>query len=133
MTVDRFLYSYIAKEESYADGAIIIEQGVKGDWVYVILKGRAKVKKRTEKGMVTLYKLKEGDIFGEIAFLERGEKIRSASVIAAEGSVRVGILDSELLTKEYGKISPQLRDLLKTLIVKLKNSTDKVCSIMAAS
>jgi CRP-like cAMP-binding protein len=89
MTVEQFLYPYIAKEETYEDDAIIIEEGVKGDWVYVILKGRAQVKKRTEKGMVTLYKLKEGDIFGEIAFLERGEGIRSASVIAAEGSVCV--------------------------------------------
>jgi CRP-like cAMP-binding protein len=133
MLVDQFLYSYIASKETYEDGSIIIEEGMKGDWVYVILEGKVKVKKRTEKGMVTLAKLKEGDIFGEIVFLARGKGNRSASIIAADGLVCVGVLDSELLIKDYERISPQLRDLLKNLILKLRNSTDKVCSIIDAS
>ena len=45
MTIDGLLYGYVASEENYPDKAVIIEEGSKGDWVYVILKGSAKVKK----------------------------------------------------------------------------------------
>ena len=130
MTVDQFLHSYVASKEIYEDGAIIFDEGVKGDWVYVILKGKVKVKKRTGKKMVTLTKLKEGDIFGEIVFLERRKGDRSASIIAADGLVCVGVLDSELLIKDYERLSPQLRDLLQNLILKLRTSTNKLCSMI---
>ena len=124
--LEQFLNSYIASKEIYEEGDIIIGEGGKGDWVFVILEGKVKVKKRTGKGTVTLAKLKEGDFFGEIAFLARGEGERSASVIAADGLVCVGVLDSELLIKDYEGISPQLRDLLKNLIQKLRNSSDNL-------
>ena len=66
MTIDGLVYGYVASEETYQDKAVIIEEGSKGDWVYVILKGSAKVRKRTRKGAVTLDTLGEGDIFGDL-------------------------------------------------------------------
>ena len=133
MTVDQFLYAYVVDEQTYPDETIIVEEGSKGSWVYVILEGRTKVIKRTRKGTVTLGTLEEGAVFGEMAFLERGQGIRSASVIAADGPVRVGVLDSELLTRDYESLSPHLKKLLKALIVRLRRTSEKVCAIVVAS
>ena len=75
MTIDQFVYGYVANEETYSDKAGIIEEGGKGDWVYVILEGRAKVRRKTQKGVVTLDTFKEGDIFGEMVLLTTGQEL----------------------------------------------------------
>ena len=128
MTIDGLVYGYVASEETHPDKAVIIEEGSKGDWVYVILKGSVKVRKRTRKGVVTLDTFSEGDIFGEMVLLETGQELRSASVVAADGPVRLGVLDSERLVKDYGTLSPQLRALMRSLIRRLKETTDSLCN-----
>jgi CRP-like cAMP-binding protein len=132
MALEQFVYGYIASEESYEDKAVILEEGNKGDWVYVIIKGQAKVIKRTSRGMVTLQTLKEGEFFGEMALLEPGKWIRTATVIA-EGLVHVGVLDTERLIREYATVSPRLRALFKSMTMKLRETTEKAVEMVAAS
>jgi CRP-like cAMP-binding protein len=124
--------SYIVEETTHSDGEIIIEEGSRGSWIYVILEGSAKVKKRTPKGMVTIDALREGEVFGEMTFLEGGTSTRSASVIAADGQVRVGLLDTEKLINDYEAVPLELKTLIRSLMVKLRNTTSKVCSIIIA-
>ncbi|MBU2498216.1 MAG: cyclic nucleotide-binding domain-containing protein [Proteobacteria bacterium] len=114
---------------SYPRNAVIIEEGSQGDAVYLILQGHAKVKKRTSKGMVTIAELKEGDIFGEMALLGPTKGTRSASVIASDGPIRVGILDKERLVEHYEALSSELRELITFLTVKLQETTEKACSM----
>jgi CRP-like cAMP-binding protein len=132
MVADQFPYNYVVKEKTYPDGTVIIEEGSKGDWVYVVLEGHVKVKKRTSKGMLNLDTLEEGAVFGEIAFLEKGKSVRSASVIAADGPVRVGVLNSQLLAKDYEALSPHLKEVLRTLIIQVKEASEKLCAIVVA-
>ncbi|RLB28713.1 MAG: hypothetical protein DRG66_03155 [Deltaproteobacteria bacterium] len=128
MAVDSIIYGYIVKEEIVQPDFTIIEEGAKGDWVYVVLKGRVKVKKRTPKGTVTIDTLGEGAIIGEIPFLLKIHQLRTASVIA-EGVVKLGILDKERLEKEYELLSPQLKSLIRTLVLRLKETTKKASLI----
>ena len=132
MTIDKSVYGYVVDEETYPDKATIIEEGSRGNWAYVILEGRAKVKKRTSKGMVTVDTLEEGAIFGEMGFFEKRGWVRSASVVAADGAVRVGVLDSHRLVKDFEALSPQLRALISSLTLKLKETTEKVCAMVVA-
>jgi cAMP-dependent protein kinase regulator len=132
MAVDMNLMEYLASEFTCQDGSVIIEEGSKGDWLYVLLEGYAKVKKRTPKGMVIIDTLKPGDIFGEIAFLEGETASRSATVVAAEGPVKVGILDKESLAGQYNEMSPMLRALTRSLATKLRETTSKICSTLVA-
>ena len=128
----RALDSYIVEETTHPDGEVIIEEGSRGSWIYVILEGSAKVKKRTPKGMVAIDVLREGEVFGEMTFLEGGTSTRSASVIAAEGQVKVGLLDTEKLINDYEAVPSELKTLIRSLMVKLRNTTSKVCSIIIA-
>ena len=126
------LHSYVVEETAYSDGDVIIEEGSKGSWIYVILEGSAKVKKRTPKGMITIDILREGEVFGEMAFLEGGKSPRSASIIAAEGQVKVGLLDTQKLIDDYEAVPSELRTLIGSLMLKLRNTTSKVCSIIVS-
>lgn len=128
MPVHPSVHAYIASEEFYPNGSVIIEEGTVGDWVYVILEGSAKVRKKTHKGLVTVDTLKEGDVFGEMGFLEAGKRVRSASVIAS-GDLWVGVLDGEKLTTDFETIPSNIRALVRSLVLKLRETTTKVCAL----
>jgi len=133
MPIDPVMYEYIASEVECPANQVIIEEGSKGDWVYVVLQGQVKVKKRTPKGMIVIDTLSEGDIFGEIAFLEGEDADRSATVMASEGSVKLGILNKELLIKDYGALSPTLRAIIKSLALKVRETTARICAALVAA
>jgi len=130
MPVHPTVHAYVASEEFYPKDSVIIEEGTLGDWVYVILEGSAKVRKKTPKGLVTVDTLKEGDVFGEMGFLEGGKRLRSASVIAS-GDVWVGVLDGEKLTRDFEQIPSNLKALIRSLVLKLRETTTKVCSLVS--
>jgi CRP-like cAMP-binding protein len=132
MNIDPAFHTYIVEEAVFPDGEVVIEEGSMGSWVYVILEGKAKVKKRTSRGMVTIDTLKEGEVFGEMVFLQGRKGARSASVIAAEGPLRLGLLDTERLTNDFEAVAPELKTLIQSLVTKLVNTTSKVCSIVVA-
>ena len=130
MPVHPTVHAYVASEEFYPKDSVIIEEGTLGDWVYVILEGSAKVRKKTPKGLVTVDTLKEGDVFGEMGFLEGSKRLRSASVIAS-GDVWVGVIDGEKLTRDFEQIPSNLKALIRSLVLKLRDTTTKVCSLVS--
>lgn len=127
MNDNQLLWAYVAREEDYPEDATIIKEGSWGDWAYVLLEGQAKVTKETRDGTLTLGTLEAGAVFGEVGFFEVNGGTRSASVIASNGPVRVGVLDSHLLRKDYEALSLELKELLKALVVRLKKSTERLC------
>ena len=133
MMDNQLLWTYVAREENYPEDATIIKEGSWGDWAYVLLEGRAKVTKETSDGKLTLGTLEEGAVFGEVGFFEINGGTRSASVIASDGPVRVGVLDSHLLRKDYEALSLELRELLKALVIRLKKSSDRLSSMEQTS
>ena len=129
MTLESFIYAYIVREEVFPDQATIFEEGKYGDWVYIVMEGRVKIKKRTSKGMLTINTLGEGSVLGELPFLRRTR--RTASVIA-DGQVKLGLLDKDRLEKEYEALSPQLKSLVKTAVLRLEEATTKASELAAS-
>ena len=122
MELDPLIFSYVTNEETYPDKEVIINEGDHGDWIYVILEGQAKAQKKTKKGFVTLTILKEGSIFGEMAFFSHQSKVRTARVVA-DGPVVVAGLDPVRLRTEFASLSPQLQELMFTLVRRLDLAT----------
>ncbi len=107
----------------YEDGELILMEGGESDRnIYVLLEGQAKVTKETDKGQVTLALLEEGDIFGEVSFLAQKYSARSAT-IAARGKVKIGVLDQERLSTEYGTLSPLFQKILRDLAERFSTTT----------
>ncbi len=131
MALESFIYGYIVKEEVFPNQATIIEEGKYGDWVYIVMEGRVKTKKRTSKGMLTINTLGEGSIVGEIPFLKKTDRLRTASVVA-DGQVKLGVIDKDRLEKEYEALSPQLKSLVRTMVLRLEETT-KRASLLAVT
>ena len=130
MDINQLVQLYLSNEETYESGEIIIEEGAKDNWVYIILEGQAKVTKRTNAGILTIDKLKKGAIFGEMALLGKVQAGRSASVIADDGGIRVGVLDLQQLLRDYASLSPSLRSLMTALIMTLEESNERVAAFV---
>lgn len=129
MTLESFIYGYIVREEVFPDQTTIFEEGKYGDWVYIVMEGRVKTKKRTSKGMLTINTLGEGSVLGELPFLRKTS--RTASVIA-DGEVKLGLLDKDRLEKEYEALSPELKSLVTTTVLLLEEATTKVSELAAS-
>lgn len=87
---DRAELSRRLSVRSFAPDTVIIEQEDASTDIYMVLDGVARAELRSLKGKTVSYSdIPAGEIFGEIAAIDRGE--RSATV-AALGEVRVGTL-----------------------------------------
>lgn len=128
MPIDSELYRYVINEENYLDKTAIIKEGTRGNIVYLILEGQVKVKKKTPKGIVTTATLKEGDVFGELIFLQMNKGERTASIVA-EGPLVVGVLDMNLLDQAYRSVSPLMKELVSTLAKRTMEATDRLVSV----
>jgi CRP-like cAMP-binding protein len=118
--IDPFM---ILEEEEYKDGDVILREGTSTDWIYIILEGQVRIQKKTPKGAVAITTIGEGQMVGEMAFLEKGKEPRAASAVAL-GYVRLGVLDRDRLTKEYDSFSPLFRKLILTLVRRMRYITE---------
>jgi hypothetical protein len=116
-------YSCVLNEEEYGDGEKIVKEGGHGRWIWVILRGSAIVTKETPKGPMTLSYLGKGSFLGSFTALTFSEYTRAATVTAL-GDVQLGLLDTELLYKEFASLSPEFRGILVSLDGRLKKITD---------
>jgi CRP-like cAMP-binding protein len=80
--------------KAYKDGDTIIKQGDEGDFIYVVVSGKAEVLQQRGSKEVRFKVLEPGEFFGEMALFER--KSRSATVRAL-GDVRVLTVDKKTL------------------------------------
>jgi CRP-like cAMP-binding protein len=124
MSIDPLIYDYVSREKDYPDKAVILEEGRGGDWIFIILEGQVKVKKRSKKGMVTLDTLKEGEVFGEMVLFEGIKGKRSASIVA-DGAVVIGTLDTLRLLSDWELLPLQTKKLVQNLVKRLRESTNK--------
>jgi len=97
--------------ESYRVGAPVFHQGDPGDRLYLILSGRARVKKTEGDRETVLAELLPGQFFGELAILR--EAPRSATVEASE-DLEVVSLDGAWFREAHDK-NPALRSLMDSL------------------
>jgi uncharacterized protein (TIGR02266 family) len=115
---------YIASEESYQDGQIIVQEGGSGDWVYVILSGTVQLSKMVAGKKYVIEWLQPGEIFGEIGFF--GDITRTATAQAI-GETTVGLIDRGFLDSECNKLPSDFRNILISMIQRYKKMISRVC------
>ena len=103
----------IPSKEKIKDGEPILEEGTWAYYGYVLKSGKAKVFKNIDGRQVLIGTLKEGDIFGEVAFL--GGAKRTASVIA-DGDVEVDMIPRDSFFDALNDLPDELRSKLSALV-----------------
>ncbi len=104
---------------SFPKGSTIVEEGLLGETMFVVLSGEAKVMKGTRR----LGTVRPGDFFGEVALLDGAP--RSASVVAETPVVAIRLFrrtllrmleaEPQLALKILDSLTRRVRDLTRSL------------------
>jgi len=111
----------IASYETFQDGQVIFEEGSHGDWIYVVDEGEVVLSKKVANEEVVIETLKSGDIFGEMAYIDKTPRSATAK---AKGTAVVGILDRDFFDREFNKLSKDFQQMLKTVAFRLRKTTE---------
>ncbi|MFK7894230.1 MAG: Crp/Fnr family transcriptional regulator [Myxococcota bacterium] len=102
-------------ERRFPKNSTVVEEGLPGDYMYVIREGRAKVTKASEDGREKIMNfLEAGAFFGDMALL--GDETRSASVKTLEESTLLA-----LSRRDFIDLLRQSPDLSLAVIEELAN------------
>jgi CRP-like cAMP-binding protein len=114
-------------ERRYPKNSIIVEEGLTGDYMYIIRAGRVKVTKASDDGREKIMDfLEAGAFFGEMALLDHAP--RSASVRTLAPSVLAAISRRDFLDLLRG--SPGLGlSLIQELTRRLRDTDDQATSV----
>jgi CRP/FNR family cyclic AMP-dependent transcriptional regulator len=114
-------------ERSYPKDAIIVEEGLAGDYMYVIRTGRVKVTKASDDGREKIMNLFDaGDFFGEMSLLDN--EPRSASVTTLEPSLLLALSRRDFM--EMLRSSPDLAlSVIQELTRRLRDTGEQASSI----
>ena len=104
-----------AKELTFLQGDLVIEQGEKGDSLYIINHGELTIYK-TEHKDKPIAELKSGDFFGEMALL--GEQVRTANVKANKPTSLLRLTRKDVLL--MAESEPELKNRLERAVEERK-------------
>jgi cAMP-binding proteins - catabolite gene activator and regulatory subunit of cAMP-dependent protein kinases len=105
------------KRRTYAPGKEIVREGTTGSALYIVLSGRASVRRKDSEASLGL-DLFAGDFFGELALLENHQ--RTATVVAVEETECLLLVAWEFtaLLKEHPEIAVPIMEALITRLHK---------------
>ena len=114
-------------ERRYPKNSVIVEEGLTGDYMYIIRTGRVKVTKASDDGREKIMDfLEAGGFFGEMALLDHAP--RSASVRTLEPSVLAALSRRDFLT--LLRNSPDLAlSLIQELTRRLRDTDEQATSV----
>ncbi len=95
----------------YKKGDVVVRQGETGDCMYIIQEGKFEVFREKDGQEFQLSVLTEGDVFGEMALIER--EVRSATVRALEEGRALTVDKNIFLRRVHEDPSLALRILQK--------------------
>lgn len=118
-------YIYVVDEEEYPAGKEIVYQEKYGNWFWVVLQGKVEVIRLMPEGRAPITRLTDGAFIGSIgSFMRKGNVQRSASVVAVT-DVQLGVMDYDMLFKEYSELSPIFKLILASIDHRLRQITTK--------
>jgi small-conductance mechanosensitive channel/CRP-like cAMP-binding protein len=118
-----------ARVHRYTTGELLVRQGDRGDSLFVMKSGKARVDVRGENRRITTVAMVEcDDFFGEMSLLT-GEH-RSASVIA-ESEVEVIVVDKSALARVLAADMEALKGLSQVVEQRFQDSAQKVAAAAA--
>jgi CRP-like cAMP-binding protein len=107
-------YLHVVDEEEFFDGEEIIIEGNHGNWIWVILEGTVELSKATPDGPITFLQISDGAFIGSLSSLLADDSVRNVTATAV-GNVQLGMLDSQGLGSELGRMSAEFQNLVRSV------------------
>jgi CRP-like cAMP-binding protein len=119
----------IVRTEKYDNGKLILQEGTWAFSAYLIKSGKVKLWKVVDGKQVPLVTLKEGEIFGDMAFLGGTKRTASAT---AEGPVELGVIYQDTFMEALNELPEDLRQKIQTLVSDLSGLTEIYARLTSA-
>ncbi|MBI9075318.1 MAG: cyclic nucleotide-binding domain-containing protein [Desulfatibacillum sp.] len=107
--------------ENYGDGDIIFEEYTTGDAIYQVETGAVTITKKVYGENIVVEVIRKGEIFGEMSYIARIPRTATAKAL---GATVVNILDPGAVRKEFISLSPGMRQIFQSLVLRLKKATE---------
>jgi CRP-like cAMP-binding protein len=128
--------SRICRVEKIVKGRAIVEEGSLGDSMFVLMRGRVRVEKRTpadDRYTVTFLSHEKGDFFGELGLLDSD---RRSATVTAETDCEVIVIERDRFL-QFGNSNPiaglsVTRRIAGNLATRLRRANDDVITLFAA-
>jgi CRP-like cAMP-binding protein len=104
----------------------LIQQGQKEERLFTIKDGEAVIARQSDNGFVPLARLKKGDYFGKIPFLDLGHEPYSAAVFSSE-NLKLAAVDTARLNSEHEGLSSTLKNIIEHLATSVSVTTVVTC------
>jgi CRP-like cAMP-binding protein len=112
--------------QRYADGDIIVSEGIVSNNAYIIFEGKVNITKKVDKKSILINTLSKGEVFGEMGLIS--QSVRSASVVAM-GNVTIGVIEREQFEAIVSKLPSDVRAIVKALVDRLRYTSDQLSKI----
>ena len=112
--------------QRYANGDIIVSEGIVSNNAYIILEGEVNVTKKVDKKSILINSLSKGEVFGEMGMIS--QSTRSASVLAV-GNVTIGVIDREQFEATVSQLPEDIQAIVKALVDRLRYTSDQLSKI----
>jgi len=116
----------MAGKENFKVGDIIFKEGSHGVGVYIIRSGMVEISKMIEDKKMVVETIGPGEILGEMSFLDPAP--RSATATALEDTV-LELVDKDYLDSQFNQITSDFREVICTLVKRLRKTTGMLGSI----
>ena len=113
---------YLGQVIDYSDGEIVFEEGTAGGWVYVIAYGQIEIVKTVNGREVTLDRLYEGEVIGEVSFFDGHTRSAGARAVGDTGLMQ---FDERFLRQEYKKLPNCYKVIMEAMALRLRRLAHK--------
>jgi CRP-like cAMP-binding protein len=103
----------VVATQKIKNGETILKEGSWAFYAYILKSGKAKIYRMVHDKQVQIGSLKQGDVFGEMAFL--GGAQRSATVIA-DGDVEVGEIPLQSFNEAIAQLPQKTRTMMEAMV-----------------
>lgn len=115
----------------YAPNAVIFQEGDRGEELFIIIEGEVEIRKSTyTSSSKTLICLNEGDIFGEMAIIEK--KARSATAIATKPT-KLLIMNDALFERMIEKNPDFAKKMIRILAGRVRRANSILQNVMVTN
>lgn len=116
--------------ENYIEGKKqLIKQGQDEERLFTIKSGEVIIARQIENGYIPLARLKKGDYFGRIPYMDMGHEPYSAAVFSSD-DLKLATVDVQNLESEYHGLSSTLKNIIEHLATSISVSTLVTCDFL---
>lgn len=116
--------------ENYIEGKKqLIKQGQDEERLFTIKSGEVIIARQIENGYIPLARLKKGDYFGRIPYMDMGHEPYSAAVFSSD-DLKLAAVDVQNLESEHHGLSSTLKNIIEHLATSISVSTLVTCDFL---